>query len=96
MGQIESVLADADEAIRLNSSFTAAYDTRGNTNALLGRTEETKADFQKALELAERDHNQNLKTEIEQSLEELDDTNLEGNVNRSGGQSIVQFTLIKP
>jgi predicted RNA polymerase sigma factor len=38
----------------------------------LGRTQEAKADFQKALKLAEQTGNYDLKTGIEQSLQELD------------------------
>ena len=49
-----------------------AYHTRGEAYALLGRTQEAKADYQKALELAEETDEQDLKTEIEQSLQELD------------------------
>ena len=51
-----------------------AYHTRGEAYRLLGKTEEAKADFQKALELAKQDEDQELKTEIEQSLQELDNT----------------------
>ena len=51
-----------------------AYHTRGEAYRLLGKTQEAKADFQKALELAEQDKDQELKTEIEQSIQEFDRT----------------------
>ena len=71
LGQIESAITDCNEAIRRSPSLAEAYRTRGIANTLLGRTQEAKVDYQKALELAEQDDNQNLKIEIEQSLEKL-------------------------
>ena len=66
---------DCTNAICLNPNYAEAYDTRGKAKVLLGRTQEAKADFQKALELAEQSDNQNLKSEIQQSLQEFDNTN---------------------
>ena len=74
LGRYQSALTDCDEAIQLNPSLAEAYHTRGKANTLLGRTQEAKADFQKALALAEETNDQDLKTEIEQSLQELDNT----------------------
>ena len=51
-----------------------AYYTRGEAYRLLGKMQEAKNDFQKALELAKQDEDQDLKNEIEQSLQELDRT----------------------
>ena len=72
LGQTESALTDCEEAIRRNPDLAEAYHTRGEAYRLLGKTQEAKADFQKALELAEQDEDQELKIEIEQSLQELD------------------------
>ena len=72
LGQIASALTDCDEAVQRDPSLAEAYHTRGEANALLGRTPEAKADLQKALELAEQTDNQDLKTEIAQSLQKLD------------------------
>ena len=72
LGQTESALTDCEEAVRLNPSLAEAYNTRSKAKVLLGRTQEAKVDFQKALELAERSDDLDLKTEIEQSLQELD------------------------
>ena len=74
LGQIESALTDCEEAIRRNPSLAEAYRTQGEANTHLGRIQEAKQDFQKALELAEETNDQDLKTEIEQSLKELDST----------------------
>ena len=74
LGQPESALIDCDKAIGLDPSLAEAYDTRGKANALLGKIQEAKADFQKALELAEETDDQDLKIEIEQSLQELNNT----------------------
>ena len=74
LGEYEDAVADFDKGIRLYPNSAEAYLLRGEANALLGRTQEAKADFQKALELADQTANQELKTEIEHSLQELDNT----------------------
>ncbi len=74
LGRYQSALTDCDEAIRRNPDLAEAYHTRGEAYRLLGKTQEAKANFQKALELAEEADDQDLKTEIEQSLQERDNT----------------------
>ncbi len=74
LGQIESALTDCNEAIQRNPDLAEAYHTRGEAYRLLGKAEDAKVDYQKALELAEQSGNQELKTEIEQSLQELENT----------------------
>ena len=71
LGKYQSAITDCDEAIRRNPSLAEAYRTRGEANALLDRAQEAKTDFQEALALAEQDDDQELKSEIEQSLKEL-------------------------
>ena len=72
LGQPESALTDCNEAIRRNPDLVEAYHTRGEAYRFLGRTQEAEADLQKALDLAEETDNQDLKTEIEQLLQELE------------------------
>ena len=74
LGRYQAALTDCDEAIRRNPDLAEAYHTRGEAYRLLGKAEEAKADFQKALELAKQDEGQELKTEIERSLQQLDNT----------------------
>ena len=74
LGRYQSALTDCNKAIQLNPSLAEAYDTRGQINAFLGRTKKAKADFQKVLALAEETNDRDIKTEIEQSLQELDNT----------------------
>lgn len=74
LDRLESALTDCTKAIRLGLDYAEAYYTRGNAQIFLSRIQEAKADFQKALELAEQSGNPDLKTEIEQSVQELDNT----------------------
>ena len=74
LGQLEDALIDCDKAISLDPTLAEAHETLGKAQTLLGRTQEAKADFQKALEFAEQMGNQELKFQIEQSLQELENT----------------------
>ena len=74
LGRHQSALTGCGEAIRRNPDLAETYRTRGEAHRLLSKTQEAKADYQKALELAEQTDNQDLKTEIEQLLKELDNT----------------------
>ena len=74
MGQHESALVDCNEAIRLKSDNAFGYKYRGMAYTGLGQIQEAKADYQTALELLEQVGNEGLKTEIEQLLQELENT----------------------
>ena len=74
LSEYENAITDCTKAIHLSPDYAEAYDTRGKAKALLDQTWEAKEDFQKALKLAEQTGNQDLKTKIEQSLQELDST----------------------
>ena len=74
LGQHESALVDCNEAIRLKSDNAFGYKYRGMAYTGLGQIQEAKADYQTALELLEQVGNEGLKTEIEQLLQELENT----------------------
>ena len=71
LGQHIDAIVDFDMAIRFKSDFADAYSNRGITKVLLGRIFEGKRDLEKALKLAEKSGNQQLKTAIEFILSEL-------------------------
>lgn len=74
LDQTDAALIDCNKSISLDSNIAEAYETRGKVYKLLERTQEAKEDFQKALELAEQDDNQELIDEVKQSLKEFDET----------------------
>jgi len=71
LGQHRAAITDFDKAIHLEPNFADAYSNRGITKALLNRISEAKQDLRTALRLAEQAGNQQLKTAIEQILEQL-------------------------
>ena len=73
LGRYAAALADLNAAICLQSSFMDAYANRGVTQLGLGNIDEAKSDFQIALELAEQQENDTLKTFVEQWLQEFND-----------------------
>ena len=66
-------LADLNAAIRLQPNFMNAYVNRGVAQLGLDNIDEAKSDFQIALELAEHQENNTLKTYVEKRLQELND-----------------------
>ena len=71
LGQHLAAITDFDKAIHLEPDFADAYSNRGITKALLNRMSEAKQDLRTALRLAEQAGNQQLKTAIEQILQQL-------------------------
>ena len=47
-------MADSDAAIRIKPDFAGAYFNRGNTKIALGRKDEARKDFERALEWSGR------------------------------------------
>ena len=70
-GKAEKALSAYDTAIRLQPDFTNAYANRGQAKVESGRMDKARSDFQKALELAEQQGDDNLKAFFEERLQEL-------------------------
>ena len=66
-------MADSDAAIRIKPDFAGAYFNRGNTKIALGRKDEARKDFERALEMARKAGDVDLRAVVEQSLRDLDD-----------------------
>ena len=73
LGQYNEALADYAEAIRIKPDYAEAYAYRGVLKVHLDRINEARADFQTALELAERQGDDTLKTRIVEWVQELND-----------------------
>ena len=71
LGQDDEALADYTEVIRLKPDDAAAYAYRGVLKAHLGRISKARSDLQKALELVEQQGDNNLKTFVENQLQQL-------------------------
>ena len=69
----EAAMADSDAAIRIKPDFAGAYFNRGNTKIALGRKDEARKDFERALEMARKARDVDLRAVVEQSLRDLDD-----------------------
>ena len=70
--ELDAAIADYDEAIRIKSDYAEAYVNRGMAKAGLNRIDEARSDLQTALELAERQGNNNLTVFIEEQLQQPD------------------------
>ena len=68
-----AAMADSDAAIRIKPDFAGAYFNRGNTKIALGRKDEARKDFERALEMARKAGDVDLRAVVEQSLRDLDD-----------------------
>lgn len=64
--------ADCNEAVHLKPDLANAYISRGVAHVGMGDLEGARTDFQTALELARQQCQENLETEIERRLQELD------------------------
>ena len=71
LGQHDEALADYTEAIRIKPDYAEAYAYRGILKAHLGRINKAREDFQTALELAEQQNCADLKSLVENQLEQL-------------------------
>ena len=70
-GRREEAISDANAAIRLNPNDAQAYYLRGLVKENLRKVEEAKTDYQMALKLAEQQGDENLKTTMEEILQEF-------------------------
>lgn len=74
IGEYEAAITDFDETIHLKSQFVEAHYNRGTAKLALNRREEARSDFQTALKLAGQHGCNNIKVNIQQWLEELNNT----------------------
>ena len=72
LGQSEAAIADYNTAIQLNPNDADAYYNRGITNKRLGRVNEARQDFDTAINLFRNAGKEDLATEAEQQLSDLD------------------------
>ena len=70
-GKYEKAIADYDTAIRLKPQEAAAYYNRGLAKGDVGRDEEARADWQRALELATEQGNEKMRKAAQERLNEL-------------------------
>ncbi|MXV83822.1 tetratricopeptide repeat protein [Candidatus Poribacteria bacterium] len=88
LGKHAAALADLNAAIRLQPNFMNTYANRGVAQLGLGNIDAAKSDFQVALELVEQQENDNLKTFVEEQLQQLNQAASKQNNKkpRRGGQ----------
>lgn len=67
-----AALEDYDRALELNPDDAKAYNNRGITNQNLGRMNEAREDFQKALAMAQEAGDENLVAMVKNNLRLLD------------------------
>ena len=68
LGHYDQAIPDYDTAISLKPEYAKAYYNRGIAKNSLSYTNEAQADFQIALNLAEKTKNESLKTRIKKRL----------------------------
>ena len=71
LGRHDAALTDLNAAIHLQPDFISAYANRSVAQLGLGNIDEARADLQTVLKLAEHQENNNLKTYVEERLQEL-------------------------
>ena len=81
LGQYNEALADYAKAICIKPDYAEAYAYRGVLKVHLDRINEAKSDFQTALELAEQQGDDTLKTSIVEWLQEFNDFTPRGREN---------------
>ncbi len=72
LGRHKAAIEDYDAALRLKPDLAEAYNNRGVANTRLGRKDEARRDLQKALDLARKTGSEDLVTEVEQRLQNLE------------------------
>ena len=73
LGKHDEAILDLNEVIRLKPNDAQVYFLRGLAKRALSKVEEAKVDYQMALKLAEQQGDENLKTTIEEVLQEFKD-----------------------
>jgi len=68
---IQGAIADLDQAIKLNPNYAEAYGHRGLVHYVLGNKQEAIKDLQKAVELFEKQGNQEKSQKIIEILKKL-------------------------
>ena len=86
--KLDAAIVDFTEAIRIKSDYAEVYANRGIAKAGLDRIDGAKSDLQTALELAERQRNDNLTAFIEERLQQFDliVSKQDSKESRRGGQ----------
>ena len=69
--QHAEALADLNQVVRLMPDHALAYADRAEAKVNLNRIDEARSDFQIALELAEQQGDNNLKTRMAERLQDL-------------------------
>lgn len=64
----DKAIKDFDQVISINPKYVEAYYNRGNAKYTLGKYEEARADWQRTLELANKQGNQELVQLIQKNL----------------------------
>lgn len=75
LGKYEKAIMDYDKALQCNPQLTPAYYNRGLAKSGLKRYEETRADWQRALELATEQGDEKVCKAAQERLNELSASN---------------------